>query len=87
MTEAEQAEADLLLAAVIDHWTALGDASPDALRGTFLTRPGKLSRRGDDDVLQVEPQSFDILLDRLPWGIGAVRLPWMTRPLWVEWRM
>lgn len=87
VTDAEVAEAELLLAAVIEHWAALGDASPDALRGTFLTRPGKLSRRGDDDVLQVEPQSFDILLDRLPWGIGAVRLPWMTKLLWVEWRM
>ena len=87
LMETDAAEAGNLLNAVIGHWDALGGASPDALRGTFLTRPGKLSRRGEDDVLQVEPQSFDLLLDRLTWGIGAVRLPWMKRMLWVEWRM
>ena len=87
LADDEAAEANALLNAVIGHWNALGDASADALRGTFLTRPGKLSRRGEDDLLQVEPQSFDLLLDRLPWGIGAIRLPWMRRMLWVEWRM
>jgi hypothetical protein len=74
-----------LLAAVIGHWSALGDTSPDALRGTFLARPGKLSRRGDEDLLQLEPQAFDVLLGQLPWGIGTVFLPWMKRFLWVEW--
>lgn len=87
LTDGEIAEAENLLVTVIGHWEALGDASPDALRGTFLARSGKLSRREDDDLLQVEPQSFDVLLDRLPWGIGAIRLPWMARMLWVEWRM
>lgn len=87
LTDEDAAEAGNLLSAVIGHWGALGGASPDALRGTFLTRPGKLSRRGEDDLLQVEPQSFDLLLERLPWGIGAIRLPWMKRMLWVEWRM
>jgi len=87
LTKDEIAEAENLLVAVIRHWATLGDTSPDALRGTFLTRPGKLSRRDGDDLLQVEPQSFDVLLDQLPWGIGAIRLPWMQRMLWVEWRM
>jgi hypothetical protein len=87
LTKDETAEADNLLTAVIGHWTALGDASPEALRGTFLTRPGKLSKRDDDFLLQVEPQSFDVLLDQLPWGVGAIRLPWMKTLLWVEWRM
>lgn len=86
LIDEDAAEAGNLLSAVIGHWGALGGASPDALRGTFLTRPGKLSRRGEDDLLQVEPQSFDLLLDHLPWGIGAIRLPWMKRMLWVEWR-
>ncbi len=87
LTDDEKAEADNLLTAVIRHWTALGDTSPDALRGTFLTRPGKLSKRDDDFLLQVEPQSFDVLLDRLPWAISAIRLPWMKILLWVEWRI
>jgi len=86
LTAAEEAEALALLEAVVRNWDALGDTSPDGLRGTFLTRPGKLSRRDDgDDVLQVEARSFDILLDRLPWGIGMIKLPWMERILRVEW--
>jgi hypothetical protein len=87
LTKEDLEEAAALLTAVIGHWEALADASPNALRGTFLTRPGKLSIRGGDWLLQLEQRSFDVLLDRLPWSIGAVRLPWMTRLLWVEWRM
>jgi len=34
----------------------------------------------------VEPRSFDMLLDRLPWSIATLRLPWMDRVLHVDWR-
>lgn len=86
LTAGETDEAMALLQAVIGHWDALRNTTPDGLRGTFLTRPGKVSQRSDGDyLLQVESQSFDILLERLPWGIGVVRLPWMERMLWVEW--
>ena len=86
LTAGDEEEAAALLAAIIRHWDALGETSIDGLRGSFLVRPGKLSRRGSDDVLQVEARSFDMLLDRLPWGIGLIQLPWMERMLWVEWR-
>jgi len=85
LTTAEEDECRALLEAVIGHWGALGDASVDALRGTFLVRPGKLSRRGDDNLLQVESLDFDVLLGQLPWGLSMVRLPWMRRSLLVEW--
>jgi hypothetical protein len=86
LTETERKEADTLLEAVILHWKALKSTSPDGLRGTFLVRPGKVSPRDGDWLLQVESKSWDILLDQLPWGISVVRLPWMNRMLWVEWR-
>ena len=86
LTGTEEDEAAALLAAVIRHWDALGETSAEALRNTFLMRAGKLSRRGGDDVLQVERLSFDILLDQLPWGVGMIQLPWMKRMLRVEWR-
>lgn len=82
----EKEEAVALLEAVIGHWEALRNSSPDELRGVFLLRPGKLSRRDDGDwLLQVESQACDILLDKLPWGYSAIKLPWMERMLWVEW--
>ncbi|MGR9408394.1 contractile injection system tape measure protein [Rhizobium leguminosarum] len=85
LTAAEEDECRALLEAVIGHWGALGDTSVDALRGTFLVRPGKLSRRGDDTLLQVDTLDFDVLLGQLPWSLSVVRLPWMNRSLLVEW--
>ena len=87
LTGNEKEEAVALLEAVIRHWEALRNTSPDSLRGTFLLRPGKLSCGGDGDwLLQVEAQTWDILLDQLPWGISMIRLPWMDCMLRVEWR-
>ncbi|MCI5119419.1 MAG: hypothetical protein D3913_16080, partial [Candidatus Electrothrix sp. LOE1_4_5] len=85
LTDKEQEEAGALLTAVIDHWEALRNTSPDGLCGTFLVRPGKISLRGEDLLLQVEPQTWDILLEQLPWGISMIKLPWMDKMLWVEW--
>lgn len=86
LTSDEQEECLALLEAVIRHWGALGSCSPDALRGTFLLRPGKLTLRQDGEwLLQVEPSGCDILLDELPWSVSMIRLPWMGSMLWVEW--
>ena len=85
LSEAECKEAENLLQAAIDYWPAIGQTSFDGLRGNFLVRPGKLSKRGDDDLLQIEKRAWDVLLGQLPWGIGVVNLPWMRRMLWVEW--
>ena len=87
LTEAEVDEAAALLDAAIRHWEALRGTGRDALRGTFLLRPGMLSPDEDGGwLLRVEEQTFDILLDQLPWGISMIRLPWMRRMLRVEWR-
>jgi hypothetical protein len=87
LTAEEKEEASALLQAVIRHWEVLRNTSSDGLRGTFFIRPGKLSLRDNGDwLLQVESNSFDILLDQLPWGISMIRLPWMDKMLYVEWR-
>lgn len=84
----ERNEADDLLGAVVKHWDALRNASIDSLRGTFLIRSGKLSRRHDGDwALRVQYNTYDILLDSLPWGIATIKLPWMRNLLWVEWTL
>ncbi|MDX2070793.1 MAG: contractile injection system tape measure protein [Haliscomenobacter sp.] len=86
ISPAEQAEADNLLAAVIEHWGALGSASPDGLREGFLQREGKLEKRPSGWFLRVESKTLDILLDRLPWNLSLLKLPWMEEMLRVEWR-
>jgi Contractile injection system tape measure protein len=85
LTDIEKKEVDELLTMVIQHWGALGDVGVDSLRQGFLQRDGKLSKRSDGWLLQIEKQTMDILLDRLPWGFGVVKLPWQTDMLFVEW--
>jgi hypothetical protein len=87
LTDVEKEEATALLEAVVRHWEVLRNTTPDGLRGSFLLRPGKVSLRDDGDwLLQVESRAYDILLDQLPWGISMIKLPWMEKTLWVEWR-
>ena len=83
----ERTESENLIRAAVDHWEALGKASPDWLREMFLQRDGKLEKRETGWSLSVERKAQDILLDRLPqgWGLGIVKLPWMDELLRVNW--
>lgn len=85
LTQEAEAETARLLTQAIDHWSALGAASPEGLREGFLSRRGRLCDLPEAWKLTVDPRSIDVLLAGLPWGIGAVRLPWMDRPLMVDW--
>jgi hypothetical protein len=85
LSDAEQAEAEALLQAVLGHADGrLGDDGA-ALRQDFLQRPGLLSARPGAWVLQVERRSGDELLDGLPWSWSWIRLPWMDDLLQVVW--
>jgi hypothetical protein len=86
LSDVEKDEANQLLAAVITHWNALGNTSPDGLRGNFLLREGKLEWKEEEWQLYVTQQPYDMLLNRLPWGISVVGLswmPWLIKTVWV----
>ncbi len=87
LTETEREESVALLEAVVRNWPALKNTSPDGLRGAFLQRKGQIAWQDARQcwLLQVERQSQDLLLDRLPWTISVVKLPWMEGVLAVEW--
>ena len=85
LKETAQTEAIDLLNAVINHWDALKNSSPDSLREAFIQRPGKLTRKQTHWVVHIEKQTIDILLTKLPWGFGMIQLPWMRERLVVEW--
>jgi hypothetical protein len=82
---AAREEGDALLQALIQHWPALGQTSIDGLRLTFLQRGGLLYPHGEGWLLRMQVESYDVLLDRLPWGIGLIRLPWCPWTLHVDW--
>jgi hypothetical protein len=81
----EREEGGLLLSAVIEHAPILGKMSIAGFRGTFLLRRGILGQRDGAWLLRVERETYDIVLERFPWTIDWVKLPWMVAPLRVEW--
>ncbi|MEO9146842.1 MAG: contractile injection system tape measure protein [Ginsengibacter sp.] len=86
LTDEELNEADDLLLSAIQQWSILKGTSVDGLRETFLQRKGKLFKKNDNLILQIERGSIDMLLDHLPWNLSIIKLSWMKDVLKVEWR-
>jgi Contractile injection system tape measure protein len=78
-------ESEELLKEVIKHWVVLKSTGINVFRESFLQRTGKLTKADKGWLLQVEQKGIDILLGKLPWGIGMIKLPWMKEILFVEW--
>ena len=81
-----------LIKAVIENWGTIGSTSVKGFQNSFLQREGRLEN--DDPTakagqagwkLKVEQRTYDMLLDSLPWNINLIKLPWMPKPLHVEW--
>ncbi|MGB5944065.1 MAG: contractile injection system tape measure protein [Leeuwenhoekiella sp.] len=85
LSKKHQRESEALLEAVIGHWSALRNTSVAGLRGQFITRKGKLLLASQHDKLFVERVTADVLLDKIPWGIGLVKLPWLEKLIYVNW--
>lgn len=87
LTADVKTEAEALLQAVIQNWDALKNTSPDGLRTGFLQRAGLLYLQPEKNawLLRVERLGQDLLLERIPWTYGTLRLPWMQEMGVVEW--
>jgi hypothetical protein len=85
LSDSEKEESHSLLQSVIEYWTALKGASIEALQTTFFLRTGKISFKENHLLIQVERTGVDILVDRLPWGVGTIKLPWIKEVIYVEW--
>lgn len=82
----EEAEAcQTLLEAVIANAPILGEMSVDGFRGSFLIRKGILRAGVGAWQLNVERETFDVVLERFPWSWSVVKLPWMKWAISVEW--
>lgn len=81
----EAEECRRLLSAVVAHAKILKDMSLSGFRGTFLLRKGTLGTRDGAWLLRVERESYDVVLDRFPWSLNWIKLPWMESALRVEW--
>ncbi|MEO0626052.1 MAG: contractile injection system tape measure protein [Bacteroidota bacterium] len=85
LSEDPNDQINILLDSILQHWSALGNSSVEALRDSFLQRNGVLQFMEESIQLQVERKTIDILIDQLPWGVGVIKLPWMKRKMIVNW--
>jgi hypothetical protein len=85
LTEEEIADGEGLLEALIAQAPILNNMSVSGFRSSFLLRTGILQVRDGAWLLRVERETYDLVLDRFPWGFSWVKLPWMEIPLQVEW--
>lgn len=85
ISDLERSSADKLLKAVVNHWEALGNSSPEAIQETFIRRPGKLYPGNPALILEVEQKTQDILLKKLPWGFSMIKFHWMPNIIQVKW--
>ncbi|MFN0317186.1 MAG: contractile injection system tape measure protein [Burkholderiales bacterium] len=86
LSDAEKQAVDGLIQGMIQNWTILGNTSVGGFRESFLQREGRLQRKDDTWRLRVEPRTFDMLLDRIPWGYSTIKHSWMERVVHVDWR-
>lgn len=80
-----KAQAKNVIESVQHNWSPMKKSSPALLQNEFFQRPGKLVVTDYDYTLTVERKTQDILLDKLNWGIGFVKLPWKEKFLLVNW--
>ncbi|MGL5889489.1 MAG: contractile injection system tape measure protein, partial [Bacteroidia bacterium] len=79
------AEADKALQHAINSWPLLSRTTLAAFREMFLKHEGRLSAGSGGWDLQIERDSFDVLIDKLPWPISIIRYPWSEKVLYVTW--
>ena len=84
-SEAEIEECSALLQAAISQAPILRQMSVAGFRESFLQREGVLRSRDGAWLLQVEKETYDVVLERFPWSWEWVKLPWMETALRVEW--
>ena len=75
----------ILLQSVISNWKALKNSSNDALRETFLCRPGQLIMKNGCCYLSIEERTVDILLSFIPWNYSTIKFNWMNTIVFVKW--
>ncbi|WP_295213455.1 contractile injection system tape measure protein [uncultured Chryseobacterium sp.] len=78
-------QAKNVIESVQHNWNPMKNSSVALLQNEFFQRPGKLTATDYDYTLTVERKTQDILLDKLAWGIGLVKLPWKEKFMYVNW--
>ncbi|WP_264529083.1 contractile injection system tape measure protein [Flavobacterium sp. N502540] len=74
-----------MLQAVLDNWPIMKNSSIALLQNEYLQRPGKIILNEDNPKVIVERKTQDILLDKINWNLGIVKLAWKDKIIFVDW--
>ncbi|KAB1230960.1 contractile injection system tape measure protein [Chryseobacterium viscerum] len=85
LSRKHKTQAKNVIESVQHNWSPMKKSSVALLQNEFFQRPGKLVTTDYDYTLTVERRTQDILLDRLGWGIGLVKLPWQEKFIFINW--
>jgi hypothetical protein len=86
LSESDHEEIESLLKSILHHWTIMSRSSVYALQVTFLQKQGRLSVTGKNwDLLIERDSAVEILIDKLPWTIGFIKLPWTDYIITTTW--
>ncbi len=82
---AEKQLAKELIEVTMQRWKKGSSGSKESFRASFLNRDARLSMINEEWHLKVDQRGYDVILQTLPWSYGMIILPWMSKPLIVEW--
>lgn len=85
LSRKHKSQAKKVIESVQHNWAPMKKSSVALLQNEFFQRTGKLVITDSDDTLIVERKTQDILLEKLSWGIGLVKLPWQKKFIFVNW--
>ncbi|KGM28982.1 hypothetical protein KS18_04175 [Photorhabdus luminescens] len=77
---------DQWLDAIISQLPGWKKLTRNDARQLFLQRPGELLINDQEINITVEHQPFDVLLTDWPWPLNIAKLPWLARPLLIDWQ-
>ncbi len=75
-----------LLKGVLQNWQKLNNSSVETLRQTFLIREGILTPNELDYDLDIVKETFDVLLETIPWNISIIQTTFMKNRIIVDWK-
>lgn len=86
LTDEEIDSVDSMLEGIKGNWAQMANTSVKGFQHSFVERKGVLEIQEERMLLTVEPRTYDLLLDSLPWGYKLVRFPWLEKRISVKWR-
>lgn len=81
----EENKATSLMNGLIQNWPKVQNSSIEGIQETFIKRVGILSVSRENYKLTIPKKTVDILVESIPWNVSLIKLPWMQKPLHMEW--